>query len=240
MGKSQSSLDSAGEDRTMSLFQHINRHFLGIRNQVIGLGSGKTVAALVSQIGTLPNKQSFKCVVSSLQIKLEAERNKLNVVDENEATDIQILFDGADQLDSEYHMIKGGGGALFREKILFSVARKIVILADSSKYSNKLNRSVPIEVHPFARKSFIRNIQNLKSRVTDCRLRQLQKGFPFFTENGNIIFDVSFESLSSPRKMVSEIRSIPGVIEVGIFPRPKNVIYYKLHQDESFDVITFK
>ena len=224
----------------MSLFQHINRHFLGVRNQVIGLGSGKTVAALVSQIGTLPNKQSFKCVVSSLQIKLEAERNKLNVVDENEATDIQILFDGADQLDSKYHMIKGGGGALFREKILFSVARKIVILADSSKYSNKLNRSVPIEVHPFARKSFIRNIQDLNTGIIDCRLRQLQKGFPFFTENGNIIFDVSFESLSSPRKMVSEIRSIPGVIEVGIFPRPKNVIYYKLHQDESFDVITFK
>ena len=240
MAKSQSSLDSAGEDRTMSLFQHINRHFLGVRNQVIGLGSGKTVAALVSQIGTLPNKQSFKCVVSSLQIKLEAERNKLNVVDENEATDIQILFDGADQLDSEYHMIKGGGGALFREKILFSVARKIVILADSSKYSNKLNRSVPIEVHPFARKSFIRNIQDLNTGIIDCRLRQLQKGFAFFTENGNIIFDVSFESLSSPRKMVSEIRSIPGVIEVGIFPRPKNVIYYKLHQDESFDVITFK
>jgi ribose 5-phosphate isomerase A len=240
MAKSQSSLDSAGEDRTMSLFQHIKRHFLGVRNQVIGLGSGKTVAAIVSQIGTLPNKQSFKCVVSSLQIKLEAERNKLHVVDENEATDIQILFDGADQLDSEYHMIKGGGGALFREKILFSVARKIVILADSSKYSNKLNRSVPIEVHPFARKSFIRNIQDLNTGIIDCRLRQLQKGFPFFTENGNIIFDVSFESLSSPRKMVSEIRSIPGVIEVGIFPRPKNVIYYKLHQDESFDVITFK
>jgi ribose 5-phosphate isomerase A len=240
MAKSQSSLASAREDRTMSLFQHISEHYLGVRNQVIGLGSGKTVAALVSQIGSLPNKQSFKCIVSSLQIKLAAERNKLNVVDENEATNIHILFDGADQLDAEYHMIKGGGGALFREKILFSVARKIVILADSSKYSNKLNRSVPIEVHPFARKSFIRNIQDLNTRIIDCRLRQNQKGFPFFTENGNIIFDVSFESLSSPRKMVSEVRSIPGVIEVGIFPKPKNVIYYKIHQDESFDVITFK
>ena len=80
----------------------------------------------------------------------------------------------------------------------------------------------------------------MNTGIIDSRLRQLQKGFPFFTENGNIIFDVSFESLSSPRKMVSEIRSIPGVIEVGIFPKPKNVIYYKIHQDESFDVITFK
>jgi ribose 5-phosphate isomerase A len=238
MANSGSSLNLANEIRMKSLFQHIRRHYLSPRNRVIGLGSGKTVAALVSQIGALPNRQSLKFIVSSLQIKLEAERNKLNVVDGDEASDIHILFDGADQLDSEYHMIKGGGGALFREKILFSVARKIVILADSSKYSHKLNRSVPVEVHPFARKSFIMKIQDLNTRVTECRLRQLQKGFPFFTENGNIIFDVSFESLSSPGELVNEIRSIPGVIEAGIFPRPKNVIYYKLHEDESFDVIT--
>jgi ribose 5-phosphate isomerase A len=239
MANSRSSLDLASDIRMKSLFQHIRRHYLSPRNRVIGLGSGKTVAAIVSQIGTLPNRQSLKFIVTSLQIKLEAERNKLNVVDEDGASDIHILFDGADQVDSEYHMIKGGGGALFREKILFSVARKIVILADSSKYSHKLNRSVPVEVHPFARKSFIMKIQDLNTRVTDCRLRQLQKGFPFFTENGNIVFDVSFESLSTPGELVNEIRSIPGVIETGIFLRPKNVIYYKLHEDEAFDVITF-
>jgi len=238
MTKSRSSLDMASEIRMKSLFQHIRGHYLSPRDRVIGLGSGRTVAAIVSQIGTLPNRQSLEFIVSSLQIKLEAERNKLNVVDEDEASDIHILFDGADQLDAEYHMIKGGGGALFREKILFSVARKIVILADSSKYSHKLNRSVPIEVHPFARKSFIMKIQDLNTRVTDCRLRQL-KGFPFFTENGNIIFDVSFESLSSPGELVNEVRSIPGVIEAGIFPRPKNVNYYKL-QEDSFDVVTFR
>jgi ribose 5-phosphate isomerase A len=164
----------------------------------------------------------------------------LNVIDENEAMNIQVLLDGADQLDSDYNMIKGGGGALFREKILFAAAHRIVILADSSKYNNRLNLAVPIEIHPFARALFVRKIKDLNTRVIDCRLRLLQKGFPYFTENGNIIFDVSFESITYVRKMAGEIKSIPGVIEVGIFPRPKNVSYYKIYQDDSFDIVHFK
>jgi ribose 5-phosphate isomerase A len=228
------------KNKTRDLFQHIREHFLNVRTQIIGLGSGRTVAGIVSQIGSLPSKQSFKFIASSLQVKLEAERNRLNIIDENEAMNIQILFDGADQLDSEYHMIKGGGGALFREKILFAAARRIVILADSSKYNNRLNLAVPIEVHPFARALFVRRIKDLNTRVIDYRLRLLQKGFPYFTENGNIIFDVTFESITSVRKMVDEIKNVPGVIEVGIFPRPKNVSYYKIHQDHSFDVVNFR
>jgi ribose 5-phosphate isomerase A len=228
------------KNKTKDLFQHIREHFLKVRTQVIGLGSGKTVAGIVSQMGSLSGKQSLKFIASSLQVKLEAERNRLNVIDENQAINIQILFDGADQLDSEYHMIKGGGGALFREKILFAAARRIVILADSSKYNNRLNLAVPIEVHPFARALFVRRIKDLNTRVIDYRLRLLQKGFPYFTENGNIIFDVTFESITSVRKMVDEIKNVPGVIEVGIFPRPKNVSYYKIHQDHSFDVVNFR
>jgi ribose 5-phosphate isomerase A len=228
------------KNKKRDLFQHIREHFLNVRTQIIGLGSGRTVAGIVSQIGSLPSKQSFKFIASSLQVKLEAERNRLNIIDENEAMNIQILFDGADQLDSEYHMIKGGGGALFREKILFAAARRIVILADSSKYNNRLNLAVPIEVHPFARALFVRRIKDLNTRVIDYRLRLLQKGFPYFTENGNIIFDVTFESITSVRKMVDEIKNVPGVIEVGIFPRPKNVSYYKIHQDHSFDVVNFR
>jgi ribose 5-phosphate isomerase A len=228
------------KNKTRDLFQHIREHFLNVRTQIIGLGSGRTVAGIVSQIGSLPSKQSFKFIASSLQVKLEAERNRLNIIDENEAINIQILFDGADQLDSEYHMIKGGGGALFREKILFAAARRIVILADSSKYNNRLNLAVPIEVHPFARALFVRRIKDLNTRVIDYRLRLLQKGFPYFTENGNIIFDVTFESITPVRKMVDEIKNVPGVIEVGIFPRPKNVSYYKIHQDHSFDVVNFR
>jgi ribose 5-phosphate isomerase A len=228
------------EYKTNDLFQHIRENFLKVRPQIIGLGSGKTVAGVVSQMGSLSGKQLLKFITSSLQVKLEAERNRLNVIDENEAMNIQVLLDGADQLDAEYNMIKGGGGALFREKILFAAAHRIVILAESSKYNNRLNLAVPIEVHPFARALFVRKIKDLNIRVIDCRLRLLQKDFPYFTENGNIIFDVSFESITYVRKMVGEIKSIPGVIEVGIFPRPKNVSYYRIYQDDSFDIVHFK
>src|ERR671911_240309 len=227
------------KNKTRDLFQHIREHFLNVRTQIIGLGSGRTVAGIISQIGSLPSKQSFKFIASSLQVKLEAERNRLNIIDENEAMNIQILFDGADQLDSEYHMIKGGGGALFREKILFKAARKLVILADIGKYVNKLDHAVPVEVHPFARALFSREIRNFGIRVIECRLRFLEKGFPFFTENGNVIFDVEFESIRSVKTMETDIKSIPGVIEVGLFPRPKNVCYYKIYPDGSYEVIKF-
>ena len=240
MVRSHRSVDSAITDKTKDLFRHVRENFLKVRPQIIGLGSGKTVADIVSHIGKLPDKESLRFIVSSLQIKQEAEVNKLNVIDENEAMNIQILLDGADQLDSQYHMIKGGGGALFREKILFAASRSIVILADSSKYVKQLNRAVPIEVHPFARSLFGTRIHDLNTKVTDCNLRLSHKGFPIFTENGNVIFDVSFESLSSLSETYNELKNIPGVIEVGIFPRPKKVSYYKIHQDNSFEVFNFK
>ncbi len=227
------------EKHTGNIFKHIRERYLNVGAQVIGLGSGKTVAGIVSQMRNLPDKESLRFIVSSLQIELEAEHNKLNVVNEDEVMNTKVLFDGADQLDCEYHMIKGGGGALFREKILFAAARKIVILADSSKYVKRLTRAIPIEVHPFARTLFVKKIRNLNVGVIDCKVRILEKGFPFFSENGNIIFDVSFESIRSPTKIIGEIKDIPGVIEVGIFPRPRKVSYYKINQDNSFDVIKF-
>jgi ribose 5-phosphate isomerase A len=163
----------------------------------------------------------------------------LKVADENEVINIQVLLDGADQVDSGYHMIKGGGGALFREKILFKAARMLVILADREKYVNNLHRAVPVEVHPFARRLFIKEINNLGIKVLDCTLRSLQKGFPFFTENGNVIFDVQFESIGDISEMETNIKCIAGVIEVGLFPRPDNACYYKIYPDNTFEFTEF-
>jgi ribose 5-phosphate isomerase A len=234
------SYDSFKKEKLQELFQHVKKHFLNDEIQVIGLGSGKALAALVRLMSNLSDKQSRRFIASSLQIRLEAEQSDLNIIDENQVMNIQVLFDGADQIDSEYHMIKGGGGALFREKILFEAAQKLVILAESAKYVNKLDRAIPIEVHPFARALFVRKMIDLEAKVVDCKLRTLDNGFPFFTENGNIIFDVSFESITSIKRMNTEIKSIPGVVEVGLFARPNNVSYYKIHPDDSFEVIRFE
>ena len=234
------SYDSFKKEKLQELFQHVKEHFLNVEIQVIGLGSGKSIAGLVRHMGNLSDKTSRRFIASSLQIRLEAEQSDLNIIDENQVMNIQVLFDGADQIDSEYHMIKGGGGALFREKILFEAAQKLVIVAESGKYVNKLNRAVPIEVHPFARTLFGRKLIDLEAKVVDCKLRTLDKGFPFFTENGNIIFDVSFDSITSIKRMYAEIKSIPGVVEAGLFARRNNVCYYKIHPDGSFEVIRFE
>src|ERR687895_2284327 len=239
MYESDNSRNSSEKDRPQDFCQHIIEHYLDSEGQVIGLGSGKTIAEFLSQVKDLSIMNSLRFVTSSLQIRLQAEHHGLNIADENEVINIQVLFDGADQVDSGYHMIKGGGGALFREKILFKAARKLVILADGEKYVNNLHRAVPVEVHPFARRLFIKEINNLGIKVRDCALRSLQKGFPFFTENGNVIFDVQFESIGDISEMETDIKCIPGVIEVGLFPRPDNACYYKIYPDNTFEITEF-
>ena len=200
-------------------------------NQVVGLGSGNTMKALVKELANLPYNKSLKLVATSIQIKIEAESVGLRISDES-SVDIDVVFDGADQIDSDFNMIKGGGGALFREKVIISAANRVVILADVTKFVTRLSRPIPIEVHKFAR-SFLH--KRLKEIGGDPKLRTIEKGYPYITENGNLILDTSFSSLGNLRSKEIDLKSIPGVAEVGIF---KSVdIYYKAKNDGSFEII---
>lgn len=204
--------------------------------KVVGLGSGSTVAHIVREMAKLPDKGSMEFIPTSLQIKLEAEKIALRMADESRIPDIDIVFDGADQIDSKFNMIKGGGGALLREKILISAAKKLVIVADAGKFVQTFNRSVPIEVHPMARSAVYRRLLKIGASPA---LRTLDdKGYPFVTENGNIILDTTFPSIPDPRKKEIELKSIAGVLEVGLFTRRADV-YYKANNDGTFDVTTF-
>lgn len=204
-------------------------------NQVIGLGSGSTVTVIVREMAKLPNKKTLEFVAASLQIKREAEKSGLKLVDENRIPDIDIVFDGADQIDSKFCMIKGGGGALLKEKILISAAKKVVILADSNKFVEAFSRSIPIEVHPFAR-----SIVGIKLENTGGipKLRTIEKDYPFITENGNIVLDTTFTSLADVQKKELELKGIAGVLEVGLFTRRADV-YYKAKSNGSFEIIKF-
>jgi len=201
--------------------------------KVVGLGSGSTVGFIVRELAKLPNRGSIEFVPTSLQIKLEAEKSSLRIADESIIPDMDIVFDGADQIDSKYHMIKGGGGALLREKILISAAKKVVIVADASKFVESFNRSVPIEVHPMARSLVSKKLEEMKGKP---KLRILDKGYPFVTENGNFILDVLFPSITNAKKMELELKNFAGVLEVGIFTRRAD-IYYKAKTDGSFETI---
>ena len=208
-------------------------------NRIIGLGSGSTTAALVREMAKLPNKEAIEFVTSSLQIKIEAEKSGLKIVDENRIPQIDIVFDGADQIDSEFNMIKGGGGALLKEKILISASKKVVIIANSVKFVNKFNRPIPIEIHQFARSMIWKKLQEEKiGGGGQPQLRTMEKGYPFVTENGNIILDTIFTSLTDVQKKEVQLKSIPGVLEVGLFTRRAD-IYYKAKSDGSFETLEF-
>ena len=132
-------------------------------------------------------------MTTSLQIKNSAQAIGLNMIDESYIPDIDFVLDGANQIDSHFNMIKGGGGALLREKIVISAAKCFAIVGHSNKYVDTFKIPIPIEVHPFAR-SFVLN--ELLGIGATPKLRMLDKGYPFVTENGNIIYDTQLYSLS--------------------------------------------
>lgn len=216
------------QDAVQKLSKDAVRHVKGAR--VVGLGSGSTVAHIVREMAHVPNKGSIEFIATSLQIKLEAEKVALRLADESRIPDIDIVFDGADQIDGKFNMIKGGGGALLREKILISAAKKVIIVADEGKFVQSFNRPVPIEVHPMARSFAQKKLIEAGGRPA---LRTLDKGYPVITENGNIILDTTFASIYDPKKKEIELKSIAGVLEVGLFTRRAN-IYYKAKTDGTF------
>ena len=203
-------------------------------HQTIGLGSGRSATAFVKSLSSLVKKKKFniKCVPTSLQIKLEAEKGNLHLID-TVLDKIDIVFDGADQIDKGKNMIKGGGGALLRENILINAAKKVVIMADDSKFVTNFDRSVPVEVHPLARNTVTKNISKIGGRP---KIRTLDRGYPFITENGNIILDCNFGVIKKPKLLREKIKSISGVLEVGIFTRKPDIIY-KARSNGKFDII---
>ena len=203
-------------------------------HQTIGLGSGRSATAFVKSLSSLVKKKKFniKCVPTSLQIKLEAEKGNLHLID-TILDKIDIVFDGADQIDKGKNLIKGGGGALLRENILINAAKKVVIMADDSKFVTNFDRSVPVEVHPLARNTVTKNISKIGGKP---KLRTLDRGYPFITENGNIILDCNFGVIKKPKLLRENIKNISGVLEVGIFTRKPDIIY-RARSTGKFDVI---
>ena len=203
-------------------------------HQTIGLGSGRSATAFVKSLSSLVKKKKYniKCVPTSLQIKLEAEKGKLHLMD-TVLGKIDIVFDGADQIDKGKNLIKGGGGALLRENILINAAKKVVIMADDSKFVTNFDRSVPVEVHPLARNTVTKHISKIGGRP---KIRTLDRGYPFITENGNIILDCNFGVIKKPKLLREKIKSISGVLEVGIFTRKPDIIY-KARSNGKFDII---
>lgn len=203
----------------------------------LGLGSGSVTTKFVLALAKMRLESSNLTIIpSSLQIKLLAEEVGFTVFTSIDwPLSVDIVVDGTDQIDPRYNMIKGGGGALLREKILLYSAKQVIILADESKFTKILGVDcrVPIEVHPSARKTVSRKLQDIGAMSS---IRSLNKGYPMFTENGNIILDTDLGELRDPEGTELSINNIPGVMEVGIFTRKPDILF-KANSDGSINKI---
>jgi ribose 5-phosphate isomerase A len=194
---------------------------------VIGLGSGSTAAYAIKEIGKIIQRKNWQVlgVPTSYQaMELATKCNiKLTTLQENPQLDLTI--DGADQIDQHLNLIKGMGGALTREKIVASASKQVLIVADERKLVRKLgtNHPVPVEVLPFAVSVVMSRIRRIKGKP---RLRETNgKVGPLITDNGNFILDVDFGPMDDPDLLNIQLRSIPGVVETGIFTNIADIVY---------------
>jgi len=202
-------------------------------NTVIGIGSGSTIVYAVERIAQIISQNSWnvKCVPTSFQSKLLIKQHKLNLVDLEDYQKLDVCFDGADEVDNDLTLIKGGGACLTQEKIVAFTTSKLVIVADYRKNSTKLgqnwSKGIPIEVIPLAYavvKQFIES--NLDGEVI---LRQaVNKAGPVITDNGNFILDWKFNQNKSYNwsEINTRLISIPGVLETGLFIDMARKVYF--------------
>jgi ribose 5-phosphate isomerase A len=177
----------------------------------IGVGTGSTANFFIDALAKIKDRVGAT-VASSEATKKRLESHGFKVLDLNEVSHMPIYVDGADEIDPGFAMIKGGGGALTREKIVAAVADKFVCICDASKQVATLGRfPLPVEVIPMARAQVERELSKLDGQV------KLREGFT--TDNGNIILDVRGLSISDPVGLESQINQIVGVVTNGLFAR---------------------
>jgi ribose 5-phosphate isomerase A len=182
---------------------------------IVGLGSGSTACWATRKIGDLVrNGLKIKGVPTSRNTEELAIAEKIPLIDIAEVTHIDVTIDGADEFDPQKNVIKGGGGALLREKIVASLTDFYIIIADSSKSSGVLGSyPVPVEVTPFAWQVTARQLEKL-----GCKTKPRMEGNQLFiTDNNNFILDCQFGRIDNPEKLAADMNRIPGVVENGLF-----------------------
>jgi ribose 5-phosphate isomerase A len=184
-------------------------------NQVVGLGTGSTANFALQEIGILvKNGLSIKAVPTSVKTEQMARALNIPIIDINTIQSIDLTIDGADEFTTDLFLIKGGGGALLREKIVASMSKQEIIIADSSKKVDLLgNFKVPLEVIPFATAYVMQQIEKLEGRG-QVRSKDEKK---FVTDQGNHIIDVNFGKISDPVTLAEKLDHIVGLVCHGLF-----------------------
>jgi ribose 5-phosphate isomerase A len=188
----------------------------------LGLGTGSTAAHFVECIGELARKGvDVICVPTSERTRLQAEGLGLRLSTLDETPELDLTVDGADEFDSKLRLIKGGGGAHLREKIVAAASRRMVVITDASKEVAQLGKfKLPVEADRFGLAATRRHIEDAV-RKNGCPgpivLRKTAAGADFLTDGGNAIFDCDLRAIPDPEALAAALNAIPGVIEHGLF-----------------------
>jgi ribose 5-phosphate isomerase A len=183
---------------------------------VVGLGTGSTAYFAVVALGERV-KAGMKIIgiPTSIQTADVARAAGIPLTTLDDHPEIDITIDGADEIDPQLRLIKGGGGALLREKVVASASRKMVVVADSAKLVPVLGKfPLPIEIISFARTVVEKKIAALGASP---KLRTRGDGSPYLTDNGNLILDCSFGKIADPPALALALSNIPGIVEHGLF-----------------------
>ncbi|KTC94537.1 ribose-5-phosphate isomerase RpiA [Legionella erythra] len=180
-------------------------------NMIVGVGTGSTVNFFIDELAAIKHRIDA-CVASSIATETRLRAAGIPVIDLNAAGELPVYIDGADEINPQNDMIKGGGGALTREKIIATVASEFICIVDESKIVNRLGAfPVAVEVLPLARSYVARELVKLGGDP------EYREGFK--TDNGNIILDVYHLDITTPIALEESIKLIPGVVESGLFTK---------------------
>lgn len=184
-----------------------------VEGEIVGVGTGSTANFFIDELGKIRDKVKG-AVASSEATAARLRSHGIDVLDLNDVQTMPVYVDGADEITPQGAMIKGGGGALTREKIVASVAERFICIADESKLVGVLGKfPLPVEVIPMAQAVVTRKLLALGGQP---KLR-MRDGKPFITDNGNVILDVTDLSIINPAEMETAINVMPGVVTVGLF-----------------------
>lgn len=182
---------------------------------VVGLGSGSTSYYAIHKIAErVKEGLSIKAVPSSSSTEKLAIELGIPLVPFSEVNKLDITIDGADEVDKHFNLIKGGGGALLREKVLAYNSRQFIVIVDESKLVDRLGHfPLPVEIVSFASELTINNLKKLNCTP----VMRLKDDKPYVTDNGNFLADCLFNEISDPSGLNDRLRNIPGVVETGLF-----------------------
>lgn len=201
---------------------------------IVGLGTGSTAYWAIQKIGErVKSGLQIQAVASSEASEQLAKEQGIPIVSFHEVSSIDVYIDGADEVDSQWNLIKGGGGALLREKICAYNSNKFIVIVDETKLVHRLGRfPLPVEIVPFAHSLTLRQMEKLHVQAS----LRMKDGQLFISDNGNYIADCHFEAIDDPKSLHDQLNQIPGVVDNGLFIRMASQVVVG-HQDGRVTIL---